>query len=121
MMKQKFILDINPATGEIFEKIKCSSSSEIASGVKLAKKAFKTWKDVPLKNKIVAFRKILKDFIREKEEIAKTISLEMGKIHKDSIEEVEYVIDSLQRNIDLVTEALEPEIIKSKTLPAHLE
>ncbi|MBK6772186.1 MAG: aldehyde dehydrogenase family protein [Ignavibacteria bacterium] len=46
---RKFILDINPATGEVIEKIKCSSPGEVASGVKLARKAFKIWSKTPIK------------------------------------------------------------------------
>ncbi|MBK7446802.1 MAG: aldehyde dehydrogenase family protein [Ignavibacteria bacterium] len=49
---RKFILDINPATWEVIEKIKCSSPGEVASGVKLARKAFKIWSKTPIKREL---------------------------------------------------------------------
>ncbi len=95
--KQKFIIDYNPRTSEIIEKIKCSSSGEIASAVKLSKKAFKTWKEIPIKEKAVRFRKILKDFKKEKKEIADLISLETGKSFLFALDEVEAAISLVDK------------------------
>lgn len=120
MMKQKFILDINPANGEIFEKIKCSSSSEIASGVKLAKKALKTWKDTPLKIKISSFKKIARDFLEEKDSIARTITMEMGKVYKDALEEIEQMVKSMENNIEIASQALTIETSKGKGLVTEI-
>lgn len=77
---RKFILDINPATGEVIEKIKCSSPGEVASGVKLARKAFKIWSKTPIKKRIALFKNISRDLLKEKKEIGKLITKEMGKV-----------------------------------------
>jgi len=116
MMRQKFIIDHNPSTGETIDKIKCSSSGEVASGVKLARKAYKTWGEVSLKNRIIAMRKIAKDIFKDKVTIAKTISNEMGKIFKSSQKEVQDAFELIEENINLSSRAFETEIFRNKTL-----
>ena len=99
MLKQKFINDHNPSTGEVIEKIKISSPGEVASNVKLARKAFKTWSEIPLKNRIVSIRKIEKDLLKEKKNISGTISSEMGKVFKSAVKEVLLALESIDKNI----------------------
>ncbi len=103
---RKFILDINPATGEIIEKIKCSSSGEIASGVKLARKAFKIWSKVPLKKRIALFKNIARDLHKEKKEIGRLITEEMGKIYKSAVGECEGTAYAIEENIKLAENQL---------------
>jgi len=120
MMKQKFILDINPSTGEAIEKIKCSSTGEIASAVKLARKAYKTWRYVPLKNRITSLRQISKDFKKERVRIAKLVTDEMGKVYKSSTEECLGVVKEIIDNIELASKAFKTEIFKEKKLTTEV-
>lgn len=116
MLKQKFIMDHNPSTGEIIEKIKISSPGEVGSCIKLAKKASKSWYAIPLKNRISSLRKIEKDILKSKDLIAKTISLEMGKPFKHSLKEVENALSTIDVNINLSEEAFKTVIHKDKNL-----
>ena len=116
MLKQKFIIDHNPSTGDILEKIKISSPGEVASCIKLARKASKTWWDTPLKNRIIVLRKIEKDIQREKDNIAKTISLEMGKPIENAKQEVEKSLKTIDVNIGLSELAFKTEIYKDKNI-----
>jgi succinate-semialdehyde dehydrogenase / glutarate-semialdehyde dehydrogenase len=116
MLKQKFINDHNPSTGDVIEKIKISSPGEVASNVKLARKAFKTWCEIPLKNRISSIRKIEKDLLKEKNNIAETISSEMGKVFKNAQNEVLAAIKSIDINIGISEKALKTEIFKDKAL-----
>jgi|WetSurMetagenome_2_1015567.scaffolds.fasta_scaffold11969_3 succinate-semialdehyde dehydrogenase / glutarate-semialdehyde dehydrogenase len=116
MLKQKFIIDHNPSTGDVLEKIKISSPGEVASCVKLARKAVKTWSDMPLKNRISGIRKIEKDLLKEKDYIAKTISSEMGKVYSSAHKEVLSALKSINNNIELSEKALNIEIFKDKNL-----
>ncbi|MEO8209030.1 MAG: aldehyde dehydrogenase family protein [bacterium] len=113
---RKFILDINPATGEVIEKIKCSSPGEIASGIKLARKAFKIWSKVPLKKRIALFKNIARDLHKEKKSIGKLITKEMGKIYKSAVGECEGTAYAIEENIKLVEKAAETEIFKEGNL-----
>ncbi|MFA5404726.1 MAG: aldehyde dehydrogenase family protein [Ignavibacteria bacterium] len=116
MLKQKFINDHNPSTGDVIEKIKISSPGEVASNVKLARKAFKTWSEFSLKNRIASIRKIEKDLLKEKDSITDTISNEMGKVFKNAQKEVLSAIESIDVNIKLSEKAFKTEIYKEKSL-----
>jgi len=121
MLKQKFIMDHNPSTGELIEKIKISSPGEVASCIKLARKASATWSRIPLKNRIASLRKIEKDIFREKENIAKTISLEMGKPFASAKKEVDTALKTIDVNINLAEKAFKTEIYKDKDLITEVQ
>lgn len=117
---RKFIIDINPATGDLIEKIKCSSPGEIASGVKLARKAFKVWSKIPLKKRIALFKNIARDLAKEKKFIGQIITKEMGKLHKSAVGECEGTAYSIEESIRLVEKAAEMEIFKDKDLTTEV-
>lgn len=117
---RKFILDINPATGELIEKIKCSSPGEVASGAKLARKAAKTWHLVPLKKRAQLFKSIAKDLLKEKDKIGELITKEMGKIYRSAVGEVEGTAYAIEENIILAEKASKTEILKEKNLVTEL-
>lgn len=117
---RKFILDIDPATGELIEKIKCSSPGEIASGVKLARKAFKVWSKTPLKKRIALFKNIARDLNKEKKSIGQLITKEMGKLYKSAVGECEGTAYAIEENIKLAEKAAETEIFKEDNLITEL-
>lgn len=112
MMKQKFIMDINPFSGEMIEKIKCSSPGEITSAIKLSKKALKQWGENSLKTRVAHFRKIAGEIRKEKRDLSRLITLEMGKPLKQSEKEVDDLVDNIHYLCELAEEAFEKEIYK---------
>lgn len=117
---RKFILDINPATGEIVEKIKCSSPGEIASGIKLARKAFKIWSKVPLKKRIALFKNIARDLHKERKSIGQLITKEMGKIYKSAVGECEGTAYAIEENIRFAEKAAETEYFREGNLTTEV-
>jgi acyl-CoA reductase-like NAD-dependent aldehyde dehydrogenase len=117
---RKFILDINPATGQLIEKIKCSSPGEVASGVKLARKAAKTWQHVPLKKRAHLFRNIAKDLVKDKKKIGELITNEMGKLFNSAVGEVEGTAWAIEENIKLAEKASEIEFYNDNKLVTEL-
>lgn len=117
---RKFILDINPATGEVIEKIKCSSPGEVASGVKLARKAYKLWSKTPIKKRIALFKNISRDLLKEKKDIGKLITKEMGKVYKSAVGECEGTAYAIEENIKLAEIAAETEILKEGNTTTEL-
>ncbi len=115
MMKQKFVMDINPSKGEMFQKIKCSSPGEISSGVKLARKALKTWGFLQLRYRFQYINKIVKELRLAKEELAKLITIEMGKPIKMSYEEIDEAINVVLEIMNYAEEAFKPKIHKDKS------
>lgn len=114
MMKQKFIMDIDPSKGEMVQKIKCSSPGEISSGVKLARKALKTWGCMQLKYRFPYINKIIKELRVVKDELARLITLEMGKPIKMSCAEIENAINTVLENMNYAEEALKSKVHKDK-------
>ncbi len=113
---RKFILDINPANGELIEKIKCSSPGEIASGVKLARKAFKVWSKTPLKKRISLFKNIARDLHKEKKKIGEIVTKEMGKIYKSAVGECEGTAYAIEENIVLAERSAVSETFREDSL-----
>ncbi|MCB0721896.1 MAG: aldehyde dehydrogenase [Ignavibacteriae bacterium] len=119
-MKQKFILDINPSTGELIEKIKCSSKGEIASAVKLARKALKVWSNTPLKKRCSAVKKIADDLYKNREKIGKLVTMEMGKVYKSAVGETIGSSYGIKEHIKLAEESYKTEIHKEEDLTTEL-
>jgi succinate-semialdehyde dehydrogenase / glutarate-semialdehyde dehydrogenase len=121
MLKQKFIMDHNPSSGEVVEKIKISSPGEVASAVKLARKASKTWSETSLKNRITALKKIERNMVKDADFISKTISNEMGKTIKGALREIQYTLQALDKNIELSEKAFKTEVFKDKKLVSEIQ
>ncbi len=118
---RKFILDIDPATGQLIEKIKCSSPGEVASGVKLARKASKSWQHVPFKKRALIFKNIARDLSKEKKKIGELITREMGKLYNSAVGEVEGTAYVIEENIKLAEKACLTEVLKEGNLVTELQ
>ncbi|MCX7877838.1 MAG: aldehyde dehydrogenase family protein [Ignavibacteria bacterium] len=115
-MRTKYINDINPATGKLITKVKCSSTGEIDKAVRKAKIALKSWSETPLKQRSRLLNLIAKDFIKEKKRIGKLVTDEMGKLYRSAVGEAESVAYGIKENIRLAKEALKTDILKENDL-----
>src|SRR5690625_1954075 len=80
---------INPATGEPIKSIRKQKDKEISEAIELADKTFKEWRQRSFCDRSKLLTK-LGELLRErKEELAETMTLEMGKPVKDGIAEIE--------------------------------
>lgn len=82
------IQSINPATGKLLKTFKPSSHDEITLILSKSEVAFNEWKKRPISERLAYIKKIADILTDTKEELAKVISLEMGRILPDSIAEV---------------------------------
>jgi acyl-CoA reductase-like NAD-dependent aldehyde dehydrogenase len=115
-MKQKYIDDINPATGKTIAKIKCSTKADVHRAVDKAKKALPIWSKLPLKERNKRLEAIGKDFIKNREKIGRLITDEMGKLYKSAVGETEAVAYGIRETIGLAKEALKMEKYKEDGL-----
>src|SRR2546421_3433641 len=83
------IASINPATGEKLKEFKAHNDAEIEKRLKHAEKAFQHHRgeSFPKRVQLMVAAATLLD--REKEELARTMTLEMGKLFRASVEEIE--------------------------------
>lgn len=79
----------NPATGETLKTYRHLNSDEIESVLKSARDAYLAAKSKPTALKIEQLKKIGAGFRKNRTELAKLMSLEMGKPLKDGLAEVE--------------------------------
>ncbi len=116
----KYINDINPATGKLITKVKCSSTVEISKAVQQARNALKAWSELPLKQRSNLLGAIAKDFITNKEKIGRLITDEMGKLYKSAVGETWGTAYGIRETLKLAKVALKTETLKEENLVTEL-
>ncbi|WP_406667204.1 CoA-acylating methylmalonate-semialdehyde dehydrogenase [Gallaecimonas sp. GXIMD1310] len=74
----------NPVDNSVIAQVPCATQSEMEAAVASARKAFATWKEVPVSQRarvMLRYQQLLKD---HQEEIAKILSSETGKTFEDA-------------------------------------
>lgn len=79
----------NPYTGEVIEKFKELTKSEIDEALEKADSRFKKWRNTTFKERAELMQRAVAELKKNKQEYAKDISLEMGKPITQSIAEIE--------------------------------
>ncbi len=83
----------DPFTGEVLVHVRTASEQDVARAVADAEKAFVRWRTVPAPQRGEIVRRLGDGFRRRKEDLARLISLENGKILSEARGEVQEVID----------------------------
>ncbi|WP_337886225.1 NAD-dependent succinate-semialdehyde dehydrogenase [Fischerella thermalis] len=83
------IATINPATGELLKKFEPHSDAEIAAKLDLAQQAFEHYRQTSFSERSRWLDKAADMLEQEKADLAKLMTLEMGKTYKSAIAEVE--------------------------------
>ncbi|MCG8476960.1 MAG: NAD-dependent succinate-semialdehyde dehydrogenase [Cytophagales bacterium] len=85
------IKTFNPATGQKIESYRTHSPKETDLIVQQAHSAWKNWKDLPLASRCEHMLSLEKVLVKKREEYARLITLEMGKIYSEAIGEIDKV------------------------------
>ena len=91
--KKHSIISTNPATKETLGKFGLCSKKDYLNMIKHAKKSQIEWRNIPAPQRGELVRKIGEKFRQHKENLAKIITLEVGKITQEALGEVQEVID----------------------------
>jgi L-aminoadipate-semialdehyde dehydrogenase len=83
----------DPSTGEVLAHVKTAGSEDCRRAVTEAHDAFLRWRQVPAPHRGEIVRRLGEGFRARKEELARLISLENGKILSEARGEVQEVID----------------------------
>src|SRR5437899_11284696 len=86
---KRLIQQINPATGEVLQRVKSATREEVDHVIEKAGESFRNWRDVRPQERARLFDNVSKTLRENKEKIARLITLEMGKIIRESMAEVE--------------------------------
>lgn len=73
------IASVNPATGEVLGEFACATSEEIDSAVNRARGGQKAWQELGLRARIAVLRLFQRQLNDSRDQVAGTISREMGK------------------------------------------
>ncbi|GAB4132275.1 MAG: NAD-dependent succinate-semialdehyde dehydrogenase [Raineya sp.] len=83
---------INPFTQEVLGEFPTDNAAAIEQKLQIAEKAFEKWRKVPISERASLFLNLAGVLEREKETLARTITLEMGKVIKEARAEIEKCI-----------------------------
>ena len=83
----------NPATGEILATFPNATKEELGEAVRTAKGAFEKWKKTPAPRRGELILEAARIFRRKKEDLARVVTTEMGKVIAEGRGDVQEVID----------------------------
>ncbi|WP_209121347.1 CoA-acylating methylmalonate-semialdehyde dehydrogenase [Alkalihalobacillus sp. BA299] len=86
----------NPATGEVIANVPISTYEDLDQAAKIAKKAFKEWKNVPVPKRARILFRYQQLLIEHWEELAQLITAENGKSYDDAYGEVQRGIECVE-------------------------
>jgi malonate-semialdehyde dehydrogenase (acetylating) / methylmalonate-semialdehyde dehydrogenase len=86
----------NPATGAVTGKVALANASEVDAAVAAAQKAFPAWADTPPIRRARVMFKFLELLNQRKDDLARAITLEHGKVFTDAQGEVTRGIDIVE-------------------------
>jgi succinate-semialdehyde dehydrogenase / glutarate-semialdehyde dehydrogenase len=103
------IHDVDPATGEPFAEIPCTSPAALEAAVTRARAAQPAWAAMPATERAGRIGKLADDLIAHTDEIAELITREMGKVQEDALGEVRGYAKHVTVELQEVLRAIEPE------------
>ncbi len=107
------MVSINPATGEVNGEFELYSEDRINEAIKKARYAFPEWKSLDVSDRSGHLKNVAKVLRRRKNELGKTITMEMGKVIKESLAEIEKCAWAFEYFAENAGRFLEPEIIET--------
>ena len=117
----KTIQSINPYTQEVNAEFHLFTHEQIDARIHKAQKAFETWKNLKKSEKKELFLKLADTFDKNKEEMARIQTIEMGMLYKESLWGLKNTVSLTQwfaHNFEeiLADEEFESEWVKGKTM-----
>ena len=90
---------VNPATGQTIWSGSCATEADVDRAVQSARRAFDTWSDSSLDDRIALVRAFGQQLTKHKERLAETIAKETGKPYWESLIEVDSMIGKIDLSI----------------------
>jgi len=84
---------INPATGETLGQVPASGPEDVTAAVSAAKAAFEKWRKFPAPRRGEILYRAAEELVRQKEDLARLMTQEMGKVLAETRGDVQEAID----------------------------
>lgn len=80
---------INPANGRLIKEFEEDSEAVVTDKIRLSAGAFESWRKMPLSERIALLRQVSDGLEANKHSLARTMTLEMGKLLPKAVAEIE--------------------------------
>ena len=84
---------LNPATGEVVERFDTATDDEVRQALTAADQAFDSWRKKPMRERAAFVTRVAELFTERADELARTITEEMGKPRSQATGEAEFCTD----------------------------
>jgi len=112
--KSASIKTVNPATNELVKSFEEMTEQAIESAISGAEKAYQDWKKTSYEQRADLLHKVASLMRQEKDTLAKLITLEMGKLLKESEGEIDLSADILDYYADNGAKFLADQTLKTE-------
>jgi succinate-semialdehyde dehydrogenase/glutarate-semialdehyde dehydrogenase len=121
MFQSMAIASINPATGEKLKDFSPFDDAEIEKRLKAAEKAFRKYRRSTFTDRSVLLEAVAQLLFQEKEKFAQIITLEMGKLLRDSMAEIEKCARGCQFYAENGERFLEDEVAQTDAAQSYVQ
>ena len=111
---------VNPATGKVFETFPITTRDQVETKVGKAREAFRTWSRLDVGERALYLQRFAEILRKHKDAYGRTMTMEMGKIIRESVAEVEkcaWAADYFAQNSKRF---LEPEVIETDSQRSYV-
>jgi succinate-semialdehyde dehydrogenase/glutarate-semialdehyde dehydrogenase len=106
---------LNPYNGEVLKKFEEISDEQLEGALRTASQCFASWKNTPFTERAAVLRKASTILRSRAEEFARTATLEMGKLIKESRAEVQLTADIIDYFADNAESFLAPRQLQTRS------
>src|SRR5436190_3044649 len=114
------IASINPATGEKLKEFKPHNDADIEKALRQAATAFEKYRGEPFAKRAQLMVEVAALLEREKQELARTMTLEMGKLLRDSVAEIEKCVAGCRYYAENAERFLEDEVAQTNARRSYV-
>lgn len=104
---------VNPSTGRVFEKFPISTKEQVEAKVERAREAYRSWSRLDPGARAVFLQRFAEILRKRKEDYGRTMTMEMGKIIRESLAEVDKCAWGAEYFAQNAKRFLEPEIVET--------
>ena len=104
----------NPATNEVFNTLTMPDDEELRAMLARARQAFEKWRRSPVSQRIEITHRFVDEMLRRQDDIAREITLQMGKPIKQARAEVVTMAERARYLAAIAAQALADEVLPAK-------
>lgn len=115
------LISVNPTNGSVIKEHFELNDFELDQKINFSDKAFKYWRLTKIESKISLFEKLAYLLETKKQELAKLITLEMGKVYTQSIAEIDKCIQLIKYYITEGPNLIKDEYFKTTYAESYVK